>query len=330
MRNLLTDVTGILVGNAHDQTLCSGVTVILCKQPTVAGVSAPGGAPGNREIELLRPECLVEHIDALVFSGGSSFGLAAASAVTTELATQGRGFKVGEHRVPIVPSAILFDLFVGDKPTPNKLPYATLGQQALANAGKTFQLGNQGAGMGASCGELKGGLGSSSYRLGEFTVASLSAVNAHGSALIPGSPVFWAWPLEQQQELGDQRRLLKYLPAPPLDLNQQEHSRIAAANTTLAVVATDARLTKTQATRLAIMAQSGFARALRPVFTPFDGDIVFALATGTIEATIDPATLAQLGSAAADCLARSIARAVYCADSLASLPGYRQSSQAYH
>ena len=325
--NLLTDVAGLRVGNAGNDTLRSGVTVVLCEQPAVAAAAIHGGAPGSRETELLRPECLVERIDAVVFSGGSSFGLDAAGAVAAELAHEGRGFAVGTQRVPIVPAAILFDLLNGGaKDWGAEPPYRALGRQALAAADYTFQLGNSGAGLGATAGPLKGGLGSASWVLSEgYTVGALAAVNAFGSALLPDSPLFWAWPFEQANELGDQRRLLASHPPDTVELDYTFQSALAAANTTLCLVATDATLNKTQAARLALMAQTGLARALRPVYTPFDGDSVFALATGATAAEpLSAQTVARLGSCAADCLSRAIARAVFEAASLPGWPSYRE------
>ena len=329
-RNLLTDVAGLRVGNAGDASLRSGVTVVLCEQPAVAAAAIPGGAPGSRETDLLRPDCMVEKIDAVVFSGGSSFGLDAAGAVSVRLAQQGRGFAVGPQRVPIVPSAILFDLLNGgDKSWGTEPPYGELGRQALAAADESFQLGNAGAGLGATAGPLKGGLGSASWILPDgFTVGALAAVNACGSATLPDSPLLWAWPFEQADELGAQRRLLEQ--AKIMDLDYDFEAALPAANTTLCLVATDAALSKAQTSRLALMAQAGLARALRPVYTPFDGDSVFALATGTADAgPVAPLQLARLGLCAADCLSRAIARGVYEATSLSGWPCYREAYREF-
>jgi len=331
-RNLLSDVAGLQVGNAGDTRVRSGVTVVLCEQPAVAAVSIPGGAPGSRETDLLRPDCLVQEIDALVFSGGSSFGLDAAGAVTAQLAQQGRGFAVGTQTIPIVPSAILFDLINGgDKNWGAEPPYRDLGRQALAAADYDFQLGNTGAGLGATAGSLKGGLGSASWLLPEgFTVGALAAVNAFGSAVMPDSPLLWAWPFEQAEELGGQRRLLQTCASGTIRPDYGFEPALAAANTTLCLVATDAPLDKTQTLRLALMAQAGLAQALRPVYSPFDGDSVFALATGQADSEpATPQTVARLGLCAADCLSRAIARGVFEAASLPGWPCYHEIHQDY-
>ncbi len=327
--NRLTDVAGLLVGNAEDHAVRTGVTVVLAEQPAVAAVDVRGGSPGTRETDALQPGCPVERIEAVVLAGGSAFGLDAAGAVQAELARQGRGFAVGPVRVPVVPSAILFDLLNGGaKDWGEESPYRTLGRQALAAAARDFAMGNAGAGLGATAGPLKGGLGSASLVTGDgrYTVAALAAVNPFGSATLPDSPLLWAWPFERDGELGHQRRLLDRLGDLTLDYQHplgDDPTAAQGANTTLAVVATDAVLDRPQAQRLAIMAQDGFARALRPVHTPFDGDTVFALATGRTAGAVDAAALGQLGGLAADCLARAIARGVFSAASVGPINAYR-------
>ena len=320
-RNLITDVGGILVGNAEDQRRRTGVTVILPDPPCVAGVATLGGAPGTRETDLLEPSCLVSRIDAIVLSGGSVFGLDAAGGVTTAIARQRKGLIVGDISVPIVPAAVLFDLRNGgDKEWGTEPPYRALGMQAVAAASDDFTLGNAGAGYGARAGRLKGGLGSASWRTRDgFQIGALAAVNAFGSVLMPGSSHFWAAPLEQQDEFGG-----RATPPPrSIDLEpEMAKSALAGTNTTLGVVATNAVLTKAEAQRLAIMAQNGLARAIRPAHTPFDGDVVFALATGGRPLT-QPTDLFRIGALAADCLARAIARAVYHAADLGDMRAYR-------
>jgi L-aminopeptidase/D-esterase-like protein len=328
-RNLITDVAGILVGHAEDAAARSGTTVVLPEQPAVAAAKILGGAPGTREIAGLDPTCLVERVHAVVLSGGSGFGLEAAGGVAAWLATLGRGFPVGPARVPIVPSAILFDLLNGgDKAWGETPPYRRLGIEAARAAGPAFALGNAGAGLGAKAGGLKGGLGSASLVYEErgrtVTVGALAAANPVGSVVMPGSGCFWAWALEQADELGGQTP-----PAAPLAGNALDHPFPAMgepalpASTTLAVIATDAALTQAQAERVAIMAHDGFARAIRPVHTPLDGDSVFVLATGQA-GPVDPvAGLARLGMLAADCAARAIARGVYEARDLGDLRCYR-------
>lgn len=329
LRNAITDVPGIAVGNAEDAAVCTGVTVVLPDEPAVASVDVRGGGTGTRDIELLDPVGTIEYVDALVLSGGSAFGLDAAGGVMSWLAAQGRGFAVGDAVVPIVPSAILFDLMCGgDKSafrdaTGAGLPYRDLARQAAAAAGLDFHLGNAGAGFGATAGQLKGGLGTASEVTDDnMTVGAIAAVNARGSAVIPGSAAFWAWPFEQDGEFGG----VAPPAGAPADLSvdlADDGGAPAGANTTLAIVATDAVLTKAQAKRVAVMAQSGFARALRPVHTPFDGDVVFALSTGQRELRDPVVDVAKLGVAAADCVARAIARGVYEAQSMGPLRAYK-------
>jgi len=310
LRNLLTDVAGLRVGNADDANLKSGVTVVLCEEPAIASAHVMGGAPGTRETDLLEPDQTVQRIDAVVLSGGSAFGLDAASGVAAGLAEAGRGYAAGQTRVPIVPAAILFDLANGgNKNWGADNPYRRLGLKALAAAADSFALGSHGAGAGATTANLKGGLGSASTRLASgVTVAALAVVNAVGQATIADGPHFWAAPFEIDGEFGG-----RGLPSPlPSDAAAIRHKlgRDDRSNTTLAVVATDAALTKAQAKRLAVMAHDGFARALWPSHTPFDGDIVFALATGRIPISETPADIVEMGAATAACVARAIARGV--------------------
>jgi len=331
--NRITDVAGLRIGSAHDPAARTGVTVVLPDQPVVAAVDQRGGGPGTRETDLLDPVNTVEAIHALVLSGGSAFGLEAAGGVTRWLAARGAGFPVGEARVPIVPSAILFDLLNGgDKAWGEGPPYMALGQAACDDAlaaGPNHALGNAGAGYGATAGPLKGGLGGASLVMPgtmpedpPFTVGALAAVNSMGSPLMGDGPAFWAWPWAVGDELGPLAR-------PPAETQAPGPSDFAftlpeRANTTLVVVATDLTLTKAQAGRVAIMAQDGLARALRPAHSPLDGDTVFALATGRVPLGDNPlATLGRCGMAAADCVARAIARGVYEAGSLGSWTGYR-------
>jgi len=319
-RNLITDVPGILVGNAEDEKARSGVTVVLPEEPAVAAVDMRGGAPGTRETDLLRPEALVQQVHAVVLSGGSAFGLAAADGVMAWLAARGRGFEALGAIVPIVPAAILFDLANGGhKDWGDDPPYRTLGYAAADTAAERFTLGNVGAGLGAAAGALKGGLGSASQLDdGGFTVGALAAVNPYGSVVMPGCDTFWAWPFERDGEFGRQ------MPPPgPTPEGGYETAGRPGENTTLVVVATDAVLTQAEARRVAIMAQDGIARAIRPVHTPFDGDTVFVLATGRRGLADSHADVARIGSMAADCTARAVARGVYEADNLGKMVSYR-------
>lgn len=317
LRGLLTDIPGIRVGHAQDLAVRSGVTAILFDRPAVASVDVRGGGPGTRETDLLDPERTVEAVDALVLSGGSAFGLDAAAGVTGWLAAQGRGFAVGGMRVPIVPAAILFDLLNGgNKDWRTEPPYRGLGFRAAGAAGIDYALGSVGAGTGARTATLKGGLGSASVAVPgtPLRVAALVAVNAFGSAVAGGGPHFWAAPFERGDEFGGLG-----LPHPLPEGAHAFPARVAAgSSTTLAVVATDAVLTKAQCRRLAVAAQDGLARALVPAHTPLDGDLVFAAATGETPLSDPVADLARLGHEAARVLARAIAIGVY---SATSLPG---------
>src|SRR6266849_1994264 len=322
-RNLITDVPGILVGQAEDAGAISGTSVVLAEAPAVASVDVRGGAPGSRETELLAPGTLVDRVDAIVLSGGSAFGLDAAAGVMDWLLEAGRGFAVGSAKVPIVPAAILFDLaFPGRQVWTGEPPYRALGRRAVATAAKDFALGNAGAGLGATAGRLKGGLGSASLALGGGAiVGAIVAVNSWGAVVRPDCGRLWAADLALVGEIPPQPS------APDAALDPEDFSQCGSAdpgaNTTIAVVATDAALDKGGCRRLAIMAQDGLARAIRPGHTPFDGDTVFALATGTGE-PVEPAVLTRLGSAAADCLARAVMRAMLAAEPLGGVPSWRQ------
>jgi L-aminopeptidase/D-esterase-like protein len=322
-RNSITDVPGILVGQAEDRDGFSGTTVVLAETPAAAAVDVRGGAPGSRETELLAQGNLVERIDAVVLSGGSAFGLDAAAGVMEWLAETGRGFAVGAIRVPIVPAAILFDLgFPGRQAWTGEPPYRALGRRAVMAAAKDFTLGNAGAGIGATAGRLKGGIGSASLVLaGGPTVGAIVAVNCWGTVVRPDCGRLWAADLALAGEI-DRQPVIPDAAVDPEDFSQCG-AAIPGANTTIAAVATDATLDKAGCRRLAIMAQDGVARAIRPVHTPFDGDTVFSLSTGT-GPPVEPATLTRLGSAAADCLARAVMRAVLAAEPLGGIPSWRQ------
>jgi len=326
-RNAITDVAGLKVGSAEDIDIRTGVTVILPDTRAVAAVDVQGGGTGTRELELLRMDATVDAVDAIVLGGGSAFGLSAADGVMGWLAEQGRGFPVGDLHVPIVPGAILFDLLNGGDKTAFRdapdtaLPYRELARAAAAHAGRDVTLGNAGAGFGATTTghdgrRLKGGQGTASEILDNgVTVGALAAVNALGSVVANGTGQFLAGTLERGDEfggLGGARTI--EAPDHPLTKYADKHGLPTdAPNTTLAVVATDAGLTKAQASRVAKMAQAGMARAIRPVFTPLDGDVVFALATGQVAIGDPVGDVARIGMAAADCLARAVARGVFAA-----------------
>lgn len=310
-RNLITDIAGLRVGNAEDHDIKTGTTVLIGDRPFIAAVDVMGGSPGTRETELLAPDKLVHEVDALVLSGGSAFGLDAASGVADALRARGRGFRVGETVVPIVPGAILFDLINGGDKSWTVNPYRRLGEAALAAAGVDFAIGTAGAGTGALSCNLKGGLGSASLVLDDgITVGALVGVNPTGSVTVGDTGHYWAAPFEMGSELGG----LGPCPIAPdfaATMRTKRDYRVAVANTTIAIVATDARLSKAQAQRMAVAAQDGMARAISPSHTPVDGDIVFAVSAGTRELADPIIDAIRLGHAAASCLARAIARAVH-------------------
>jgi L-aminopeptidase/D-esterase-like protein len=280
----------------------------------VASVDVRGGGPGTRETALLDPAQTVEGIDAIVLSGGSAFGLDAASGTQAYLREQGRGFKVRDAQVPIVPAAILFDLLSGgNKDWGRYPPYREFGYEAAKIANAEFALGSVGAGMGATTVNVKGGIGSASAKTRDgLTVGAIAAANAAGSIIVGDGPHFWAAPFEQDKEFGG-RGWPAMLSADDLKFRSKG---ALGENTTLAVVATDAKLSKAQCKRLAVMAQSGLSRAIYPVHTPLDGDVVFAAAMGAKPLPDPVFSLSELGTLAANVLARAIARGVYEATAL--------------
>ncbi len=322
--NGLTDVSGIWVGQYTDKAAASGTTVVICPDGAIAGVDVRGAAPGTRETDLLAPENLVEKVQAICLSGGSVFGLAAADGVVRHLESRTIGFPLdGTHVAPIVPAAVLYDLGRGNefRPPVDK----NWGEGACLSAGPgPVKTGCVGAGTGAMSGGIKGGLGTASVILDSgITVAALVAVNSLGSTIDPATGNFWEARLESESEFCGRIRHGVVLPAPP--------SGEPAKNTTLAVVATDTVLTKTQAKKIAMMAHDGMARAIRPAHTMFDGDIVFCLSTGKISLPETPGIFAapvaqalnDIGHAAADILARAIIRGVLDATSGCGLTAYR-------
>ncbi|MGU3317481.1 P1 family peptidase [Sphingomonas sp. M6A6_1c] len=320
--NSITDVRGLRVGHATDERVQTGVTVLLFDRQWPAAVDVRGGGPGVRETETLAAHNVVDGIHAIALSGGSVFGLAAADGVVASLSTAGIGLRLrdGGHAIPIVPGAVLHDLNnAGDKDWGDRSPYHALGRQAVAAAGTAVALGSVGAGRGAMAGYRKGGVGTASLQLdGGLTVGALAAVNPVGSVTMADDATYWAWPFEIDGEFGGRRPAATMATAvDPLP----DASRLAllgrlrpGANTTLAVVACDAALTRAEVQRVAMMAQDGIARAIRPAHTPYDGDLVFAVASGAVALPDDrarPWHVARIGSAAADCLARAIARGVH-------------------
>jgi D-aminopeptidase len=311
---LITDVAGLRVGNAQDDHLKAGTTVLVGDKPFTASVHVMGGAPGTKETDLLAPDKTVEQVDALVLSGGSAFGLDACSGVMDGLRAMGRGFPVGAINIPIVPGAIIFDLINGGAKGWDGNPYRALGREALKCASEQFTTGTAGAGTGAMAAMQKGGLGSASLVLPDGTaVGALVVVNALGSVTTPGDKHFWAAAFEMDAEFGGMG------PDPSSGLVSPEPSRkerammlqaTQGANTTIAIVATDAPLTKTQCHRLAVTAHDGMARAIVPSHTPLDGDLVFGVATGE-GGSVDQPQFREIAAAGAVCLSRAIARGVY-------------------
>ena len=313
-RNLITDVPGLRIGNAHNAALGSGVTVALFDEPAVVSCEAMGGAPATRETDLLQPGKMVPGIHGVVLSGGSAYGLDAAGGVQAYLREQGIGFAVREALVPLVSQASSFDLINGgNKDWGRYPPYRDLGYEAASRAGLSFDLGTAGGGFGATTANLKGGLGSASATTSSgLAVGALVIVNSIASAIIGEGPHFWAGALEEDGEYGGlglpaqvtpgMRRLIwKGGPQPA---------------TTIALIATDAVLTKAQAKRLAVASHAGLARGLRFSHALFDGDTIFAAATGRKAFQDEAAEFTELTALAADCLTRAIARGVYEATAL--------------
>jgi D-aminopeptidase len=317
-RNLITDVAGVLVGHADDARLASGVTAIVFEEPAVTAVDVRGGAPATRETDLLEPHRTVERIDAVVLSGGSAFGLDSGAGVQALLRERGRGFAIADIRVPLVCGAAMFDLLNGgDKNWGRFPPYRDLGYRAAAQAGETFALGTAGAGFGATTVNLKGGLGSAcAVTRDGHTVGALAVVNACGSANVGSGPHFWAAPFEVDGEFGG---LGFPCEVPPAALTPIAKGR-PGENTTIAIVVTDAALSKAQARELAVMAQDGLTRAIYPAHTTLDGDTVFAAATGRRALTDAVNEITELGAIAANTLARAVARGVFEAKSLPGGP----------
>lgn len=317
-RNLITDVAGVRVGHADDERVRTGVSVLLADRPLRAAVDVRGGGPGTRETEALGLETLVDRIDALVLAGGSVYGLAAADAVCRRLGAAGQGFSLVDMPAvpvtPIVPAAILYDLANGGaKDWGEAPPYGALGEVALAAATELFGLGAVGAGAGATAGAHPGGLGSASWVSSQgFTVGALAAVNSFGSPYVPGTKQFWAAPFEVNGEFGG-----RGIPPDPSVRGFPPDSKVGAAvraNTTLAVVATDADLGAADLRRIAMMAQDGLARAIRPAHGPTDGDTVFAISTADKPVSAPLGAVTELGTLAADVLARAVARGVFAAE----------------
>ena len=319
-RNSLADVAGLRVGNAQDAAVRSGVTVVLPERPVLAAVDVRGGSPFTVNTAVLDPSTIVRTLHGIVLSGGSAFGLDAAGGLTSWLAVRGLGDTIGSDSIPTVAGAILYDLANGgDKVWGETPPYRRLAREAAEAAGVEFALGNAGAGFGAVAGRIKGGLGTASAVDPEtgVTVAALVAANPVGSVTMPGSPTMWAWHLEQAGELGGQA-----LPTAATG-HRLELKEGGGDNTTIGVIATDAALDQGQLLRLAVMAQDGYAYAIRPIHTHLDGDVVFALTTAPAPVPQTAGFLVRLGAIAADVMARAVCRGVYLAEDLGDHRSYR-------
>jgi L-aminopeptidase/D-esterase-like protein len=326
LKNSITDVRGIEVGHAQDEEALTGCTVILCRKGAVAGVDVRGGAPGTRETDLLNPINLVEKVHAIVLAGGSAFGLDAANGVMRYLEENKIGFNTGVARVPIVPSAILFDLSLGRA---DVRPDSAMGALAASSAvsGPPAE-GNVGAGTGASVGKMfgmtlamKSGLGTASMDIGGgVIVGAIVAVNAFGDVIDPKTGEIVAG--LRSGKVGPLRIGKKDSFADTLAMMKTPIGRgvlglASRGNTVIGAVATNAKLTKTQATKIAQMAQDGLARTIRPAHTMLDGDVIFALSTGTKKADVS-----IIGACAAEVMAQAILRAVKMAKAVGGLPGW--------
>jgi L-aminopeptidase/D-esterase-like protein len=317
----ICDVAGLKVGHFTHDLRPTGCTVVLCEEGATCGVDVRGAAPGTRETDLLAPGNLVEQVHAVLLSGGSAFGLDAAGGVMRWLETRGHGLVVGPARVPIVPAAVLFDLWIGD---PGVRPDADSGDAACESASAAAPAeGNVGAGAGATVGKLfglahamKGGIGSASLRIGGFTVGALVAVNALGDIRDPADGALVAGARDATG-----RALRDSMAA--LAAGEGSAALHAGQNTSIGVVATDARLSKAQAQRVAAMAHDGLARAIVPAHTQHDGDLLFALATGRAGRPVDATQLSLLGAFAAEAVSLAVLRAVRAAHGLPGLPAVR-------
>ena len=309
-RNSITDIAGFLVGNATDQHIKTGTTVFTNSVPFTTAVHTMGGAPGTRETDLLKPDRLVQKVDALVLSGGSAFGLEAASGVTNALARVGRGYQVEDHNIPIVPAAILFDLLNGGDKKWVANPYGKLGEEAFISADIEFQIGSVGVGAGATASSLKGGLGTASLITHSgFTVGALFGVNSLGSVIQGESAHFWAAPMEINGEFGDVGISCEV--GTCFDTGGANLSSQKGTNTTIGIVATDANLTQSELTRVAVAAHDGMARAIVPSHTLFDGDLIFAASNGQLEVKNREEVIYEIAHCAAICTSRAIARGVF-------------------
>ena len=325
-KNLITDVDGILVGNAHNEKVATGCTVITPIEGSMASADVRGGAPGTREVGALNPYNLIDTVDSIVLSGGSTWGLEAASSVANYIGATGRGYKPSSEakNIPMIPGAILYDLANGGyKDWNKKPPYSELGIQAASKISNNIELGNFGAGYGAKAGSLKGGLGSASFILDDgIQVGGLFAVNSYGSTVNSETGQFWSATDEYNDEFGN-KGVPSYSPSNPLSGTANQET-LPGQNTTIGVVATNVKLDSRAAKRIAIMAHSGMSRAIRPIHSPVDGDVIFVLSTGTLDKELNLNDINIIGELGARVCSRSIARGVYEAKSILGMTSWKE------
>ena len=301
-KNSITDIDGFLVGNAHDDNIKSGVTVLTRSTSFRASVSILGGAPGTKETDLLSPDKIVENIDGIVLAGGSAFGLDASSGVMDCLRIQNRGFDTGAIKVPIVPSAILFDLKNGGLKDWKINPYRDLGQKAFLNISDYFEVGSVGAGCGATTSVVKGGLGTNSIFYGDrIKVAAIIAVNSVGSPFFPGTNILYSDFYSGEKE---------YMERPPMTASINSTKLLTGEATTLGIVCTNLNFNKNDLNRIAISAHSGIARAIEPSHTPFDGDIIFSATSGTEPIVNNDKDLMLVCQLSALCVTQAVGSAI--------------------
>lgn len=324
MRDTITDVPGIRIGHAEDLNAGRGVTVMLCEKACTAGVDQRGGSPGTRETDCLSPVNMVQAPHGICFSGGSAFGLASATGVMKYFREKGIGFDAFGNIVPIVPAAVIFDLTVGD---PLAYPDEAMGYQACLNAGLDVPMGNVGAGTGATIGwagslaqRMKGGLGTASERTGDLIVGALVVVNCMGDVFdsISGEKLGGTRNLAGDGILDSYEELKKK----QADFAVPQPEKKITSNTTIGIIATNAKLSKAMATRLAMMAHDGFSRAINPAHTAGEGDTIFAVCMGEVESDISIA-----GAMAAHAMARAIAKAIRASESAYGYPGCMEMRQ---
>lgn len=325
-KNLITDVDGILVGNAHNKEVATGCTVITPIEGSLASADVRGGAPGTREVGALNPYNLIDSVDSIVLSGGSTWGLEAASSVANSIGGEGRGYRPSSKskNVPMVPAAILYDLANGgDKEWLKNPPYSSLGLEAVSNLSDKIELGNFGAGYGSQAGSLKGGLGSASFVSNDgIQVGGLFAVNSYGSAVNNETGQFWAATDETENEFGGMG-VPTFAPNDVLS-GTAARETLPGQNTTIGVIATNVKLDSKAAKRIAIMAHSGMSRAIRPIHSPVDGDVIFVISTGTLNKELSLNDINTIGELGARVCSRSIARGIYEADSILGIKSWRE------